>query len=175
MGSQFPSLSDKHVEFIGKQKVFFMASCSGEEVNLSPKGLDSIRVLDKNRLLYLDYPGSGNRTARDIGAGGDVTVVFTAFEGPALILRLFCKGELVEKSDNRFADLFANFSVQDSGPVRRLIVLSITTAEQSCGFGTPYMEFIGNREELTNWAEKKSQKGTLESYIEAHATPPELF
>lgn len=174
MGSQFLSLSNKHVEFIAKQKVFFMASCSGKEVNLSPKGLDSIRVLDKNRLVYLDYPGSGNRTARDIEADGDVTIVFTAFEGPAMILRLFCKGRLVEKSDDRFGDLLAKFDTADPGPIRRIIVLMISAVEQSCGFGTPYMEFIGDREELKNWAEKKSRKGTLEKYIESHATPPDL-
>jgi hypothetical protein len=66
MGKQYKELTPENIEFIKEQKLFYLASCSGTEVNLSPKGFECIEVLNAHSLLYLDYPGSGNRTARDI-------------------------------------------------------------------------------------------------------------
>ena len=79
MGKQYKQLKEKDIAFIQEQKLFYLASCSGAEVNLSPKGYDSIRVLDASTLLFMQYPGSGNRTYRDADAGGEVTLVFNAF------------------------------------------------------------------------------------------------
>lgn len=97
MGKQYKKLTQEDMAFIKEQKLFYIASCSGGEVNLSPKGYDSIRVLNANSLLFMQYPGSGNRTYRDVANGGEVTLVFNAFNGDAKILRLFCKAEIVDK------------------------------------------------------------------------------
>ena len=105
------SLRVDDIDFIKRQKLFFIASVSVAEVNLSPKGYDCLRVIDDKTLLFMDYPGSGNRIARDIRHGGEVTVLFTAFEGLPKILRLFCKGELIEKNDREFEQLFSLFQM----------------------------------------------------------------
>ena len=174
MGTQYKTLTDKDVAFIKEQKVFFIASSSVAEVNLSPKGYDCLRVLDDKTLLYLDYPGSGNRTARDIEAGGQITIMFTAFTGKARITRCFCKGELVEKDNQKFADLFARFDGVDESLIRRLILFSVEAVEKSCGESVPFMEFRGERDILKTWAKKMVSKNKLAKYILDHAKPPKL-
>lgn len=173
MGKQYRFLTENDIEFIKEQKLFYMASCSGQEVNLSPKGYDCIRVLDNETLLYMDYPGSGNRTARDIGAGGEVTVVFNAFEGKPKILRLFCKGELIEKEHADFPEPLEKFGASP-GVIRRLIKLGIYAVESSCGMSVPFMKYEGERNELRDWAHKRNAEGALDKYIEAHNIPPKL-
>jgi len=176
MGTQYRRLKDKDLEFIQKQKLFYIASSSGDEVNLSPKGYDSIKILDNETLLFLDYAGSGNRTGRDVENDGNITLVFNAFEGDAKILRIFCKGRLIEKTDEEFNILFQNF--EKSGilqhGVRRLVELNITAVETSCGMSVPIMEFKEERTALKDWAIKKELNGTLNDYIEKHHVPPKL-
>ena len=91
MGKQYAKLEQKDIDFIKAQKIFYLASSSGEEVNLSPKGYDCLRVLDNQTLLYMDFPGSGNRTYRDAINGGEFTVMFTAFEGAPKHHKTFCQ------------------------------------------------------------------------------------
>ena len=174
MGKQYAALTPEDIAFIAAQHIVFLASCSGKEVNLSPKGLDCIRVENPNSLIYLDYPGSGNRTATDIAKGGEVTAVFCAFEGPAKILRLFCKGELIEPEKSEFSALIGQFNEPQKDAVRRLIRLKIYAVETSCGFGVPLYDYQGERADLTDWARKKAQNGTLQEYMDSRATPPDL-
>jgi len=174
MGKQYKALKEEHIDFIREQKLFFVASCGGAEVNLSPKGYDTLRVTDSNTAVYLDYPGSGDRTARDIEAQGSVTIVFTSFTEKAGIIRLFAKGELVEKDDARFGGYIRLFDIQDTGPVRRIILYHITAVESSCGESVPFYEYLGERETLRGWAVKMHDKGKLPGYIKDHRVPPEL-
>lgn len=167
-------MSEADKAFVGDQKVFFIASASDAEVNLSPKGYDALRIVDDKTLVYLDYPGSGDRTARDIRNGGKITIMFTAFEGKPLILRLFAKGELVEKDHADFADLFSLFGDVDPASIRRLIRFRVEVVERSCGMGTPLMSFDRERENLRDWAVRKGGDGTLPRYIADHATPVDL-
>lgn len=173
MGKQYRYLTENDMAFIGEQKLFYMASSSGREVNLSPKGYDCIRVVDNETLIYMDYPGSGNRTARDIEEDGEVTVLFNAFEGNPRILRIFCKGELIEKDDVLFHDYMSLFE-EKPGVVRRLIRLTVWAVESSCGMSVPEMEYKGDRSGLRDWAVKQEAAGTLEEYIKEHETPPNL-
>lgn len=173
MGKQYKALTENDIDFIKQQKLFYIASCSGHEVNLSPKGYDSMRVLDKSTLLYLDYPGSGNRTYRDAIAGGDFTLVFNAFEGNANILRVFCKAEPIEKDDERFEDYLSHFDV-DGSYIRQLFVLDIDAVETSCGMAIPYMKYEKPRNSLKKWAKNLAEDGSLENYINEHKDPPSL-
>ena len=173
MGKQYRYLTEHDSHFIKDQQLFYIASCSGQEVNLSPKGYDCIRVLDRETLLYMDYPGSGNRTARDIDAGGEVTVVFNAFEGKPKILRLFCKGELIGKDDKEFTAYMKHFG-ESTDMIRRLIKLNIYAVESSCGMSIPVMRFEQVRNELRDWAVKQNENGKLQQYIEDHNTPPDI-
>ena len=167
------SLRVDDIDFIKRQKLFFIASVSVAEVNLSPKGYDCLRVIDDKTLLFMAYPGSGNRTARDVRQGGEITIVFTAFEGKPKILRLFCKGELIKKDDSEFEQLFSLFD-EKADFVRRLIRLNIYAVEVSCGFGVPKFDFICNRTEQKAWLRQMAKDGKLQRYIEDHKHPVDL-
>ena len=173
MGKQYRSLTDEDIAFIEKQHLCYIASCSDSEVNLSPRGFDSIRVVDANTVVLLDYPGSGNRTARDIKRGGKITLLFNAFSGPARILRLFCKGELIEKYDFEFPKYFELFDERREY-IRRIIRLNVEAVESSCGMGVPKMEYQKDRSGLKKWIKAQHEDGALKSYIESHEEPPSL-
>lgn len=173
MGKQYQALEQRDIDFIKAQKLFYIASSSGGEVNLSPKGYDSIRILDEKTLLFADIPGSGNRTYRDAADNGEFTLLFNAFEGGALILRLFCKARVVEKEDDKYQDYLELFSMKES-IIRNLFEFQIYAVESSCGMGIPYMEYKGERDELKEWAIDMDRKDKLEAYKEKHATPPDL-
>jgi len=173
MGTQYKSLKDKDIEFIKQQKLFYIASSSGKEVNLSPKGYNTIRVLDNGHILFLDYPGSGNRTYRDAVNGGEFTILFNAFEGDANILRLFCKARVVEHKSEEFYRYLELFGEQES-LVRNFFIFTIYAVETSCGDGVPYMEYKGDRNQLKDWVVKMDKNKRLEKYKDEHSIPPNL-
>jgi hypothetical protein len=174
MGRQYTALKEKDVLFINKAKLFFIASCSSHEVNLSPRGYDSIRIRDNQTLIFLDYPGSGNRTARDIREGGRVTLMWCAFEGPANIMRCFCSGELIEPGDMEFDACLSHFSDVDVKAIRRFIRFHIEAVETSCGEGVPFMSYEGERDSLKSWASGLAEDGRLSEYMADHDEPPVL-
>jgi len=173
MGKQYAKLEQKDIDFIKKQKVFFLASCSGKEVNLSPKGYDCLRVLDNQTLLYMDFPGSGNRTYRDAMNGGEFTVMFNAYEGAPNITKLFAKAAPIEKDDERFEGYISHFDVHKSH-VRQLFIFDIYAVETSCGMGVPYMKYEKERKSLKKWAKNMAEEGRLEGYMKEHEEPPRL-
>ena len=173
MGKQYKILSTQDIEFIKSQKLFYLASSSGSEVNLSPKGYDSIRVLNKSTLLFMNYPGSGNRTTRDAQKDGEFTLVFNAFSGSAKILRLFCKATLINPEHTKFLEYVKNFGLKET-QVRDFFEFNIYAVESSCGMSVPVMEYKEERNELRNWVKSMDKKGKLEEYKDAHFTPPAL-
>ena len=173
MGKQYKSLTDKDIEFIKKQKLFYLASVSTREVNLSPKGYDTIRVLDESTLVFLNYPGSGNRTYADAKADGKFTLVFNAFEGSAKILRLFCKTKIVEARSEKFYTYLELFAEKEN-LVRDFFEFSIYAVESSCGMSVPFMEYKGERNALKDWVVKMDASGKLQEYKESHFVPVNL-
>ena len=174
MGTQYKELKEKDKSFIKKQKLFYIASSSGQEVNLSPKGYDSIRVLDSKTILYLDFPGSGNRTGRDIKNGGEITLVFNSFEeSEAKILRIFAKGEIIDLENSLFSTFVEKFKTE-SKYIRQFMLFNIYAVETSCGESVPIMKFERTRTELFDWIKKMELKGKLVEYIENHKIPPNL-
>lgn len=172
MGKRYKKLSQEDKEFIADQHLFFIASASnGGEVNLSPRGYDVFRITGDNQAVFMDYAGSGNRTARDIEAGGEVTVLFVSFTKQPLNLRLFCKGELTDKNDTAMQRLFPH---ADFRGVRRFVKLHIYCVEHSCGMSVPYYEYTQEREELRQWCVESDDKGRLEEYMKKNNTPPNL-
>ncbi|WP_345994014.1 pyridoxamine 5'-phosphate oxidase family protein [Sulfurimonas sp. HSL-1716] len=172
MGKRYEGLSQEYKEFIKKQHMFFIASASNAgEVNLSPRGYDVFRVTGDNEAVFLDYVGSGNRTARDIEADGEVTVMFCSFEGKPRILRLFCKGELIDKSDEKMRMLYDE---KDLEGMRRFVKLHIYCVEHSCGMSVPYMEYQGEREQNREFCVQQEREGKLRAYEVKNATPPDL-
>ncbi|MDD2335195.1 MAG: pyridoxamine 5'-phosphate oxidase family protein [Geobacteraceae bacterium] len=159
MGKQYLELLEKDREFASQQKVFFLASASGEEVNLAPKGEDCLLFLGPGKLLLLDYPGSSNRTGRDLVAGGSLTLMFCSFDDDSRVLRIFCSGEVVRKEDPEFEALVKSFPDGDPEIVRQVFKLSVRAVENSCGLSVPVMRFEKKRDGgVRHWAEKKALK-----------------
>jgi hypothetical protein len=142
----YPSLTEEHVDFITQQPLFFVASApwAGDHINISPKGHPSktLAVLGPNTLAYLDATGSGCETISHVYENGRVTVMFSSFGPSPQIMRLFCKGKVVEKWDQYFSQLRAKMSTEngddvDIAGVRAIIVLKIQKVQTSCGFKVP--------------------------------------
>ena len=164
MGKSFDSINDSHQAFIQKQKLFFTASAplsASGHINLSPKGIDSFRVLSENRVAYMDIVGSGNETSAHIFENGRLTIMFCAFEGPPNILRLYGNGYTILPGDREWKELAPHFSLQLA--TRQIIVSDVYQVQTSCGFSVPYYEYKGERDQAQKWAENKGVEG-LESY-----------
>ena len=153
MGKLLSSLDDFLTTFIQKQKIFFVATAMPEgRINLSPKGIDSFRVLEPNRAIWLNLTGSGNETAAQLLHQNRITIMFCSFEGPPLILRLYGKANVYHPRDEQWSELIGHFN-QTKGQ-RQIIDVHIESVQTSCGFGVPVMEFKQERTELTRWAER---------------------
>jgi hypothetical protein len=146
--SQFTeSLTQKHIAFIAKQPVFFVATAAADaRINLSPKGYDAFRVLGPDRVAYLDLGGSGNETHAHLAADGRITIMFCAFENPALILRIYGRGRPVLPQDAAWDALAASFTILPG--TRQIFDIQIDSVQTSCGWGVPVMHYDRERETL---------------------------
>jgi hypothetical protein len=163
MSDAYETISDELRRFIEAQRVFFVASApsgSGGRVNLSPKGLDTLRVLDERTVAYLDFVGSGVETIAHLRDNGRIVVMFCAFAGPPTIVRLHGRGEAIEPGDPRFESLAARFSAEPG--VRSVILVHVERASESCGYGVPLYEYQGERAALGAWASKKGAEGLVD-------------
>lgn len=174
MGKQYKALTAEDCSLIETSKLFFVASCSSHEVNLSPKGYDTLKMRDNRTLIFLDFPGSGNRVARDIREEGKVTLMWCAFEGAPKILRCFCEGELIEPEDFEFEACLSYFNGINPKTIRRFIRFGIVSVESSCGMSVPLMEYAGDRNALKEWAGDMANEGRLAGYIAEHDEPPKI-
>lgn len=166
MARFFPELSAAHRAFIAQQKIFFVATAPADgRVNLSPKGLDTLRVLDPRRIGYLDATGSGNETAAHLADNGRITFMFCAFSGDPLILRLYGRGRSVPPRDAEWSQLRPLFGPPLPGE-RQLIVVDLDSVQTSCGFAVPLMTYESDRTILTEWAEKKGPQGVATYWAE---------
>jgi Pyridoxamine 5'-phosphate oxidase len=156
----FDTLNDQHTSFIGKQPVFFVATAAGEtRINLSPKGMDAFRVLAEDRVGYLDVGGSGNETHAHLAADGRITIMFCAFDQPALILRIYGQGRAVLPQDAEWDALAASFTLLPG--TRQIFVIDVNSVQTSCGWGVPFMTFDRERQTLS----KAHSQYTPEAYF----------
>ncbi|MEN3292806.1 MAG: hypothetical protein V7642_2059 [Burkholderiales bacterium] len=164
MGQKYSEISEKHSQFIKEQKIFFVGTATADSrVNVSPKGMDSLRVIDKNRVAWLNATGSGNETAAHVQESPRMTLMFCAFAGNPLILRLYGKARVIHKNDPEWEALFTLF---DPIPgARQIFDLSVDLVQTSCGMAVPYHSYAGERELLKTWAVKKGSEG-LKRYWE---------
>lgn len=187
----YPSIEENHADFIRKQSVFFVASAplAGDHINLSPKGHPdrSFAILDANTVAYLDATGSGCETISHVYENGRVTVMFCSFDASPQIMRLFCRGRVVERDEKGFKELKTRIERSAGNEVeligtRAIILLDVFEVQTSCGFGVPLAgqtdeletgtesgkdlesgRFTG-RNTLDNWASKMSEKNALLGY-----------
>lgn len=161
MAKQFPRMEPAHREFIHRQRIFFNASAApGGHVNLSPRDGKSLRVLDDSTVVYLDLTGSGNETAAHLAISGRLTLMFCAFEGPPLILRLYGQGRRVRRGSEEYNRLFAaHFGADEPLGARQMIVLHVDLVQTSCGYNVPLFEYKGERDTGVRWAQNRGPAG----------------
>jgi hypothetical protein len=148
MSEFFDSLSSDQADFIRRQPVFFVGSAAkGGRINVSPKGMDAFRVLGPNRVGYLDVGGSGNETQAHLMADGRVTIMFCAFDQPALILRLYGRGVAILPQDDEWATAAAMFTILPGA--RQIFLIDIDSVQTSCGWAVPIMTFDRERKTLS--------------------------
>ncbi len=160
MGAVHEAITPELQAFLEAQPVFFVASAplaADGHVNLSPKGLDTLRVLSPTQVAYLDLTGSGNETAAHLAENGRLTLMFCAFQGPPRILRLHARGRVVLPEHDEFAALRPRFP--ELPGVRQVVVADVERVSTSCGYGVPRMGAPAPRDQLQRWAERKGEDG----------------
>lgn len=155
MGKFFTSLTAEHQQFVAAQHIFFVATAPTRgRVNVSPKGMDTFRLLSSSRAAYLDFTGSGSETSAHLIDNGRITLMFCAFSGAPLILRMYGRGRSIQPEDGEWTQLRPLFGEEIPGE-RQIVDVSIESVQTSCGFGVPLFDFAKDRTLLRDWAQKK--------------------
>ena len=160
MGKSYDGIDAALARFIAAQHVFFVATApldAAGHVNLSPKGLQTFRIIDARTVAYLDLTGSGIETVSHLRENGRIVIMFCALEGAPRILRLYGRGRVIEPGDPAFRDWRTRFP--DLPGVRSIIVVSLERIADSCGWGVPHYRYEGERTQLTEWARRKTPSG----------------
>ncbi len=154
-------LTPRLIDFIKNQHLFFVATAMKDgHINLSPKGLDSFKVINENRVIWLNLTGSGNETATHLMHDERMTIMFCAFEGPPMILRLYGSAKVYHHYDD-FWEEGIGFFPEIAG-ARQLIDMHVELVQISCGFGVPLMDYKQQRQELMECAEGQDEEGLKE-------------
>ena len=168
MGKRFPSIETSHRDFIEKQHIFFVATAAPSgHVNISPKDCAALRLLGSNRAVYLDQTGSGNETAAHLRIDRRITLMFCAFDGSPLILRLYGEGTVLVRGSEAYRELIATaFGNEERAGARQIVAIDVDLVQTSCGFGVPRFDYQGERDTLTRWAESKGESGLTDYWRE---------
>jgi len=169
MGTQFEGFTDDHLAFIPNQHIFFTASAGPEgKVNLSPKGMDALRVFTPNHLAYVNATGSGNETAGHLLQNPRLTVMWCSFDKEPMILRAYGTARALHPRDADYDELAAQ--LPEVLGARQIIDMQIDMVQASCGFAVPYMEFTGERPILNRWATGKGPEGVAAYWRDRNQT-----
>jgi hypothetical protein len=146
MGIKTDRLNRSFRNFIEDQIMFFVSTAAPEgRVNMSPKRLDSLRIISDQKIVWLSLSGSGNETAAHMLQDPRMTLMFCAFKGDHLILRTYGNAKVIHPRDAEWADLYALFP--DYAGARNIFVLDIDLVTTSCGSGVPEMSVVRSRGE----------------------------
>ena len=165
MGKQFNAIGEKHAAFIAAQKIFFVGTATADSrVNISPKGMDCLRVLSPNRVAWLSVTGSGNESAAHLALSPRMTLMFCAFDGPPMILRLYGTARAVHRKDAGWDELLALFPRTPG--TRQVFDMAVDLVQTSCGMSVPFFDYHSERHDLRDWAEKKGEDGLKQYWAE---------
>jgi hypothetical protein len=162
VGKVYPAIDESIRKFIEAQPVFFVGSAplaATGHVNVSPKGLDTLRILGPTTVAYLDLTGSGIETVSHLKENGRIVLMFCAFQGPPKIVRLHGQGRVVEPAEPEFTRLVSHFAEYPG--MRSVIVVEVSRISDSCGFSVPLLEFKKDRDQLSAWAQKLGEDGLV--------------
>lgn len=164
MGKIYSAIDDSVRQFIEGQPMFFVGSAPLDpagHVNVSPKGLDTFRILGPSTVAYLDLTGSGIETVSHLKENGRIVLMFCNFQGPPKILRLYGRGRVIETDNEEFPSLAAHFPAHEG--TRGVILIEISRIADSCGFGVPLLKYEAQRTQLSAWSHKLGAEG-LDAY-----------
>ncbi|SHM92847.1 pyridoxamine 5'-phosphate oxidase family protein [Polaribacter sp. KT 15] len=169
MSKFYTKLTSRLQKFIEVQKIFFVATApTSGRINLSPKGMDSFRVVSENRVLWLNVTGSGNETAAHLLENNRITIMFCAFEGAPNILRLYGKGKEIKEGDASWNNLINLFP--ETPGTRQIFDITVESAQTSCGMSIPFFEYKSERNELNDWAAEQGKEGISKYWKEKNQT-----
>ena len=162
MSNWYKAITPEMNQFIAAQKVFFVATAPSQgRINLSPKGMDTFRVISPKRVIYLDITGSGNETAAHLLDNDRITIMFCSFDRTARIARLYGHGRPLHQHDANWPEYLAMFPPQPG--IRQIMEIEVESAMTSCGYGVPWMENLQERDTLRKYWEKRDRE-TLIAY-----------
>ena len=168
MARRYDELNPEHIAFIEQQKLYFVGTAANDgTINVSPKGWDSLRVLSPNRIAWLNITGSGNETAAHLAQNERMTLMFCAFDGNPKILRLYGKAVAAHPRDDNWDELSRLFEPHVSA--RQYVDFSIELVQTSCGFGVPFFEFTGERDNMDRWLAAKDADDIKEYWRQKNA------
>lgn len=169
MSKFYKKINTRLHKFIDQQKIFFVATAPNSgRINLSPKGMDSFRVLSENRVLWLNVTGSGNETAAHLLENKRITIMFCSFEKAPNILRLYGTGKEIKEGDDSWNELIQLFP--ETPGTRQIFDIHVDSAQTSCGMSIPYYEFKGERNDLNNWAAEQGKEGIKQYWEDKNQT-----
>ena len=158
MGKQFDQISDRQKAFIAAQHMFFCGSAAPDgKVNVSPKGMDSLRVVGPNRIVWRNMTGSGNETAGHLAQHPRMTLMWCSFDTRPLIFRAYGTAQALHPRDAAFDELNALFP--EALGARQIYDMHVEMVQESCGYAVPFYDHKGPRETLTHWAKDKGPEG----------------
>lgn len=156
MAKIFDNIPPEQQDFITQQKVFFVGTAAEDgRINISPKGMDSFRIIDGNKIVWLNLTGSGNETAAHLLKLSRMTIMFCSFEEAPLILRLYGHARIFHPRDDEY-DSYINLFPSLPG-ARQIIAMDVETVQTSCGYAVPFMDFKEERDQLKRWSNKKTE------------------
>jgi hypothetical protein len=174
MAQQYGEINDRLATFIAAQHMFFVATAArGGRVNVSPKGLDALRVLGPNRVAWLNGTGSGNETAAHLLDVNRMTLMFCSFERQPLILRLYGTAREIQPDQPEWAEFAGLFP--DMLGARQIFDMSVDLVQTSCGYGVPFLEYVDDRPLMAQWAAKKGPEGLEDYHREKNLTSIDGF
>lgn len=158
MGTRFDSISPTQQKFIEEQKIFFVGTATADShINVSPKGMDFFRVMGPNRVVWLNLTGSSNESSAHIQHLPRMTIMFCAFNGAPMILRLFGTAKVIHRNDAQWNELAGLFP--EAMSARQVFDMQVDIVQTSCGFGVPLMNYEEDRSKLMDWAAKRGPEG----------------
>ncbi|MGD9863480.1 MAG: pyridoxamine 5'-phosphate oxidase family protein [Pseudodonghicola sp.] len=168
MAKQFDRIGDDHRRFIEDQHIFFTGSAGPEgRVNVSPKGMDALRVAGPNRIMWLNVTGSGNETAGHLRQDPRMTLMWCSFTKRPLILRAYGTARAVQQGDADWAALVALFPPHRGA--RQVFDMAVDMVQTSCGYAVPFMDYAAERDTLTHWTDQRSDDDLRAYWLEKNA------
>ena len=170
MSDILAGIDEKLAKWITKQKVFFVSTAplsAQGHINCSPKGLDTLRIIDATTIIYCDLNGSGVETIAHIKENNRILLMLCAFSGSPKIVRLHGSGTVILPDHPDFASLHQLFNNRSG--VRSIIKIVVSRVSSSCGYGVPKMDYKEDRQVLDDWMESKGELG-LEAYRKKNNT-----